>query len=230
MNEQYLPGGETPGLESLHELRLSALLRNLVKLKGRMEAARTLRVNHKAVATALNSGRLTPRLCDAPDRLLLIRELTALEEVRESVNGLARQVKEVERLELDLQGVVKELRQEIGEEIGSVSKKQALEFEGLSTRLSRLEVPSGTRSAPVLRGTDMTWPWGTQSREVFRETDPSLVTMGKQAGDGEVSGDGGPLEREWRGMAGEGNKTQGSGDCPHRGARSHPSSRIVPVG
>ena len=198
MNEQYLPGGEIPGLESLHELRLSALLRDLVKRKGRMEAARTLRVNHKTLAAALDSGRLTPRLCDALDRLLLIRELTALEEVRESVNGLAKQVKEVERLELDLQGVVNELRQEIGDEIVSVSKKQSLEFERLSTRLSRLEVPSETRTAPVLKGTDMTWPRGSQSRETFRETDPSLVTMEKQAGDEGVFGDAWPLVKEWR--------------------------------
>ena len=198
MNEQHLAGGETPGLESLHELRLATLIRDLVKRKGRMEVAKTLRVNYKVLAAELHSGRLTPRLCDALDRLPLIRELTALEEVREPVNGLARQVKEVERLELDLQGVMNELRQEIGDEIGSVSKKQSLEFERLSTRLSRLEVPSGTRSAPVLKGTDMTWPRGTQSRETFRETDPSLVTMEKQAGDEEVFGNAWPLVKEWR--------------------------------
>ena len=198
MNEQYFAGGETPGLESLHELRLATLLRDLVKRKGRMEAAKTLRVNYKTLATALHSGKLTPRLCDALARLLLIRELTALEEVRESVNGLAEQVKEVERLELDLQAVVKDLRQEIGDEIGSVSKKQAMEFERLSTRLSRLEVPRAPTPAPVLKGTDRTWPRGSQFREVFRETDPTLVTMEKQAGDEEVFGDSWPPVKEWR--------------------------------
>ena len=80
MNAQLLAGGETPGLESLHELRLAALLRDVVKRKGRMEAARTLRVNYKTLAAALQSGKLTPRLCDALERLLMIRELAALEE------------------------------------------------------------------------------------------------------------------------------------------------------
>ena len=198
MNEQLMAGGETPGLESLHELRLAALLRDVVKQKGRMEAARTLRVNYKTLAAALHSGKLTPRLCDALERLLMIRELAALEEVGESVRGLSRQVKEVERLELDLQGVLKELRQEIGDEIGSVTKKQALEFERLSTRLSRLEAPRESSPASVLKGTDRTWPRGPQRNESFRDTDPTLVTIEQQAGDEAVFGDAWPSVKEWR--------------------------------
>ena len=198
MNEQLMAGGETPGLESLHELRLAALLRDVVEQKGRMDAARTLRVNYKTLAAALASGKLTPRLCGALERLLMIRELAALEEVRESVRGLAKQVKEVERLVLDLQGVVKELRQEIGDEIGSVTKKQALEFERLSTRLSRLEVPRESRPPSVLKGTDRTWPRGSQRSESFRDTDSTLVTLEQQAGDQAVFGDAWPSVKEWR--------------------------------
>ena len=198
MNEQLLAGDETPGLESLHELRLAALLRDVVKQKGRMEAARTLRVNYKTLAAALHSGKLTARLCDALERLLMIRELAALEEVGESVRGLSQQVKEVARLELDLQSVVKELRREIGDEIGSVTKKQALEFERLSTRLSRLEAPRDPSPAPVLKGTDRTWPRGSQRNESFRETAPTLVTIEQQAGDEAVFGDAWPSVKEWR--------------------------------
>ena len=198
MNEQLTAGGEAPGLEGLHELRLKVLLRDVVEQKGRMDAAKILRVNYKSLAAALHSGKLTPRLCDALERLLMIRELAALEEVRESVRGLAKQVKEVERLELDLQGVVKELRQEIGDEIGSVTKKQALEFERLSTRLSRLEAPRDPRPAPTLKGTDRTWPRGSQRSESFRDTDSTLVTIEQQAGDEAVFGDAWPSVREWR--------------------------------
>ena len=200
MNEQLLAGGGTPGLESLHEVRLAVLLRDVVKQKGRMEAARTLRINYKTLAAALQSGKLTPRLCDALERLLMIRELAALEEVRESVNGLSKQVKEVERLELDLQGVVKELRQEIGDEICSVTKKQALEFERLSTRLSRLEVPRdpGPGPAPTLQGTGMTWPRGSQQSQSFRDTAPTLVNLEQQASDEAVFGHAWPSVKEWR--------------------------------
>ena len=198
MNEQLTAGGEAPGLEGLHELRLKVLLRDVVEQKGRMDAAKILRVNYKSLAAALHSGKLTPRLCDALERLLMIRELAALEEVRESVRGLAKQVKEVERLELDLQGVVKELRQEIGDEIGSVTKKQALEFERLSTRLSRLEVPRDPRPAPTLKGTDRTWLRGSRRSESFRDTAPTVLTLEQQASDEAVFGDAWPSVKEWR--------------------------------
>ena len=126
MNEQLLAGGETPGLASLHELRLTVLLRDVVKQKGRMEAAKVLRVNYKALAAALQSGNLTPRLCDALERLLMIRELAALEEVNESVRGLSQQVKEVVdrvnklgRVAANLKGGVGEMRQEVDDEFSS---------------------------------------------------------------------------------------------------------------
>ena len=52
-----------------------------------MEAAKTLRVNYKTLAAALVSGQLTPRLCDALERLLMVREFAALEEICEGACG-----------------------------------------------------------------------------------------------------------------------------------------------
>ena len=43
MKEELLVADRTPGLESLHQLRLTPLLRDVVKRKGRMEAAVVLR-------------------------------------------------------------------------------------------------------------------------------------------------------------------------------------------
>ena len=96
MKDELLAGDRTPGLESLHQLRLTALLRDVVKRKGRMEASVVLRVNYKTLASAIDSGKLTPRLYDALERLLLIRELAALEEVRALVGELEGRVKAVE--------------------------------------------------------------------------------------------------------------------------------------
>ena len=185
IEEQLFVEDRTPGLEGLHELRLTVLLRDVVEQKGRMDEAKVLGVNYKTLVAALASGQLTPRLCDALERLLMIGELAALEEVRESVRGLAKQV---ERLELDLQGVVKELRQEIGDEIGSVEKKQALGFEKLSRRQDRMEDSQGAGTAPTLSGTDNTRAPKTQPRQEFRRTDPSVVTMEPQAGESEIYG------------------------------------------
>ncbi len=77
MEEQLFVEDETPGL---HELRLTILLRDVVKQKGRMETAKVLGVNYKTLAAALASGKLTPRLCDALERLLMVRKFAALEE------------------------------------------------------------------------------------------------------------------------------------------------------
>ena len=98
MEGQLFVVDETPGLDSLHELRLTALLRDVVKRKGRMEAAETLRVNYKTLTAALASGQLTPRLCDALERLLMVRKFAALEEVRGSVRELVERVDELERV------------------------------------------------------------------------------------------------------------------------------------
>ena len=98
IEEQLFVGDETAGLEGLHELRLTVLLRNVVKQKGRMEVTRTLRVNYKTLTAALHSGKLTPMLCGALERLLMIWELAALEEVRGSVKELVERVDEQGRV------------------------------------------------------------------------------------------------------------------------------------
>ncbi len=59
-----LDGDATPNLESLHKVRLTALLHDLMK-EGKLEAAQFLGVNHKTLTPALDSGILTPRLSDA---------------------------------------------------------------------------------------------------------------------------------------------------------------------
>ncbi len=49
MEEQLFVEEETQGLESLHQPRLTVLLRDAVKQKGRMEAAQMLGVNYKTL-------------------------------------------------------------------------------------------------------------------------------------------------------------------------------------
>ena len=159
MNRQLLTGGETPGLESLHELRLTVLLRDVVKQKGRMEAARTLRINYKTLAAALQSGKLTPRLCDALERLLMIRELAALDEVRESVNGLSKQVKEVERLELDLQSVLKEFLPHFNARFAVAPEQPEKAYRLVPAELSLTETISLRHTRKVARDNTIKYRW-----------------------------------------------------------------------
>ena len=97
MKVQQFAGNRAPGLESLHQLRLTVLLRDVVKQKGRMEAAQMLGVNYKTLAATLSSGQLSPKLCDALERQLIVRKFAALEAVRESVRALMERVDELER-------------------------------------------------------------------------------------------------------------------------------------
>ncbi|MDE2993210.1 MAG: hypothetical protein OXU67_04950 [Chloroflexota bacterium] len=55
----------TPGLERVQEVRLLALLHDLVRQEGRTGAAGVLGVHRKTVAAAVNTGRLSRRMQDA---------------------------------------------------------------------------------------------------------------------------------------------------------------------
>ena len=182
MEEQLFVEDETPGL---HELRLTILLRDGAKQKGRMDAA-------------LTSGHLTPRLCDALELLLMNRKFAALEEVRGSVRELAERMDELERATTDLQVRVGELQQGNDDKFGSVTTKQAREFEELSRRLDSIEASEGAGTAPTQSGTGKTWPRRSQPRRLFRRTNPSVDTIEPQAGDDAAYGVAWPVVQEWR--------------------------------
>ena len=65
--EKLLDGPGTPSLMSVQELRLMALLRDLVGDVGQGEAADVLGIDRKTVWRSLGAGRLTPRLADGLD-------------------------------------------------------------------------------------------------------------------------------------------------------------------
>ncbi len=198
MKVQQFAGDRTPGLESLHQLRLTVLLRDVVKQKGRMEAAQMLGVNYKTLATALASGQLTPRLCDALERQLMVRKFAALEEVRESVRWLMERVDELERVAEDLKVSVGELQQGIDDGFSHVTKEQAQEFGLLARRLDRIETSQRAGTAPTPPGTDRTLPRKSQPRQVYRRTRPSVVIMEAQEGDEAVYGTAWSSVQEWR--------------------------------
>ncbi len=198
MKEQLFAEDTTPGLESLHELRLTALLRDVVKQKGRMDAAKILGVNYKTLASALASGQLTPRLTDALERFLMNSKFAALEEVRGSVRELVTRVDDLGRQTSGVQDGVGELRQGMNAEFAALKKQQAQEFDKLSRLLEGLAASRGAGAAPTLTGTDITWPRGPQPRQEFRNTQPSVVIMEPQTGDEAVYGEAWSSVQEWR--------------------------------
>ena len=77
MNEERSMETQTPSLERVQEVRLLALLHDLVRQEGRTGAAATLGVHRKTVAAAVNSGRLSRRMHDALGRHLLAGKAAA---------------------------------------------------------------------------------------------------------------------------------------------------------
>ena len=67
------PGDGAPSLESLRELRLRALLNDLVHDLGPVKAAEQLGIDRKTLWRSEGAGEMSPRLIKALERLLLER-------------------------------------------------------------------------------------------------------------------------------------------------------------
>lgn len=85
-------GGEAPGLNSVHELRLMALLRDLVTAGSQAQAADELGVDRKTLWRSMNSGRLAPVLAMALERKLLEDARTELAGRAERLDALEQRV------------------------------------------------------------------------------------------------------------------------------------------
>ena len=83
-------GGGDSGVEDLHELRLTALLHQLVRRLGHKGAARDLGVNPRTVAASVKQG-MSRRVREALERMLVDRDGEARDRLEDEVRGLAEQ-------------------------------------------------------------------------------------------------------------------------------------------
>ena len=187
-------------VELRRRARLSAMLRELVRQEGRMEAAELLGVNYKTVARAEESGRITRRMSDALERLLgPVDDIEAARQ-RERTDALEESVK---RLENGMESLAKELRDGLVEVRDAVGERDRPQLRG--GHLSPVGVGadrSGTGAAPPVAGLR------TKTRTKLRRTDPEIVTEMPAEDDEEVYGAAWPLVDEWRGLR-EGHPYQG---------------------
>ena len=89
-NEKYTTMEKSGSVEDLRQLRLRALLRDLVREEGRMEAAELLGVNYKTLARTIESGDLSKRMSDALERLMIAGGVPAEARQRERIDDLER--------------------------------------------------------------------------------------------------------------------------------------------
>ncbi len=129
-------------LVDVHDLRLTALLFDLVEADGRVKAAEVLGVSYGALARAADTGRLTGRMRDALARHLLDGTAEFDEDHREQLADLERRLAALEEDAGDTAGdedsQVVGLRQEltkIGEQLERHGRRIAsLEARGPSPR------------------------------------------------------------------------------------------------
>ena len=189
------PGDGTPSLESLRELRLGALLRDLVNDLGPGKAAEQFGVDRKTLWRWQKSAVLPPRLAETLERMLLERAVAAAGQDRERVRALEERVADLERQLAaalaagdgsgsnggDVDGaVVEALREEFAQNI-----------QRLERRVERLESTRGGGNAPG---------GAKAERARSQRRYPDVVAWQPADDDEPVYGVAWPLVDEWRGL------------------------------
>ena len=180
--------GETPTLESLREVRLTALLADVMDELGQVKAAQKLGVDRKTLWRCRNTGELTPRLADALERLLLTQDLSAA----------MRQGKRVDVLERRLAELEEELRGGLeagGAEVKALREAQARSMRYVERRLVALEAGRDGMEGESAGGPDHE---PVKARYVPPREYPQLVTLESEPNEESAYGDATPVIVEWR--------------------------------
>ena len=208
--------GAAASVEGLRELRLMALLGDVMDELGQVRAAEELGVDRKTLWRCRSTGTLTPRLADALERHLLLGGGSAAARQRERVEALERRVGEQAD---DLRGAIEAVMAGVGERMAEQADAMRLverRLELVETELARRE-----RGAP-----GVTQPQGG-SRYVPPRLFPQLVTREAEEGEEHVYGDAMPVIVEWRRVHAEMMRLQKDGGAALR--RAEVSERLFEV-
>ena len=235
-NEEGFYPESSRSLDSLRQMRLVALLHDMVDDDGKVKAAKTLGVNHRTVSRAVESATLTERMSDALERHLLLGGGSAA----------AQQRKRVETLEERLVALEEELRGSLEAVVGEIKalrEEQARATRHVERRLRRLE--AGMNGSEMSSHVSVE-PESSKRRYVRPRTYPQLVTQQAEPDENLVYGDATPVIVEWRKARDEYLRTLKTGtvldraeaeqpDAPagdryHRGARTDAAPGVVLLG
>ena len=175
-------------LDSLREMRLWALLGDMVDDGGKVKAAKALGVNYRTLSRAVESGTLTDRMANALERHLLLGGGSAAAQQRERVGSLEKRLAELER---DLGGGLKAAV----EEVKAFREEQARYRLHVERRLLRVEDRMKGLALSPLAGVE---PEDTKRPYVRRRDYPQLVTDEAEPDEEQVYGDATPVIVEWR--------------------------------
>jgi len=165
---------DAPSLESMLDVKLEALLHDLVTQHGPVETAKRLGVNYKTVARSVESGKLSVHLRQALTVWLLSRGNFQTAPRREESGNLAETV---EQLAVEMRNVLGGLRQQVKAGFDTLTKQQARESERLAMWPPTTEGDPFIGARVRLSGTERMWPRGSQPCRPLRNTEPSVVTF-----------------------------------------------------
>ena len=198
-NQKYTTMEKSRNVEDLRRLRLKALLRDLVREEGRMEAAELLGVNYKTLVRAIESDELTNRMSDALERLLLTG----------GVPEMARQAERIDDLERGMQGLggrvdalEKEMRSGFEKVMSAVEGRAGVlrEESVRETQVSDRSAAQAEVRQPKQGGGNTTLPGAARLQPTTkrRRDDPLVLTEAPEPDDEEFYGHVWPLIVEWR--------------------------------
>ena len=192
---------KSTSVENVYNMRLTALLRELVRDGGFKGAAQSLDIDQRTVARSFRSGVLSRRVRTALERGLQEGEGSAAAVQRERNTGLEERLDGVVTVVKDVKGQVEAVAKDTSRGFAAVrGDVKALRDEqaGLERRVSALETGGDARDegetanaagGPTNRRRDAPW------REY-----PDLLALEPAEGDEEVFGDAWPLIVEWRAL------------------------------
>ena len=192
-------GGGDSGVADLYELRLTALLHQLVRRRGHKGAARELGVNPRTVAGSVKQG-MSRRVRKALERMLVDRDGEARDRLEDEMEGVKVEVAGVNERVAGLESGLREGLHALGEQ-------QAQGMLRLERRLAQAEAGKGGGSGASTAAAARPAPGaGPSSRRRY----PDLVTKDPDADDEDVYGDAWLLVKEWRGLW-DGHPARGKG-------------------
>ncbi len=193
MKDERRTADEGERVENPRYLRLTTLLRDLVRREGRMEAAEMLGINYKTLARAIESGNLTPRLSDALERRVLEDEESTAARQQQRIEALEQRV---ESLENELRGGLEELRAAVQQ------KDQAPRDESTGEEAQVAPLPAPINKHPAAPHLPDAGPIGSEPGSLkwapHRRLDPLVVPEEPEPDDEEVYGLAWPFIEEWR--------------------------------
>ncbi len=188
------PGDGTPSIENLRELRLRALLNDLVNDLGPGKLAEQFGVDRKTLWRWQRAAELPPRLAETLERMLLERAVAAMEEEGKRVDALEERVGELEgQLAAVLTAVNEGVSNgaQVDNSVADALRREfAQELQRLERRLGMPSPAQGAGNAPG--GGSRTSRAGSQRRYA------DVVAREPADDDEQVYGAAWPLVEEWR--------------------------------